>query len=316
MPAIDFSDTKLRVVVVGAGAVGGFVGAMLARAGHDVTLVARGDHGKAIETNGLTVETPTETLVVRTAVVSRVEDAAGANADVVIVAVKTNDLSQVGPRVDAMLGEGGVAIPLLNGLDSEAELATELGKDRVVGAIAQLSARLLAPGTIRVDGPARMTLAPLSPEAFPRIERLSRALSCSDLVCDARSDLARLLWNKLLWNAPFNAVCALTRRSAGDALAVPELEALLRAAMREVVLVARAEGVTIDDRAIEKNIEVTRTHHGSTVPSMLQDVLRGRPTETRALQGSVIARARRHGIATPVLDTLHALMLGIEAKTM
>lgn len=316
MTPIDSSETKLRTVVVGAGAVGGLVGAMLARAGHDVTLVARGDHGQAIERSGIVIETPTETMVVRASVVHRIEDAAGTDADVVIVAVKTGDLSEVSHRVGALLGTGGVAIPLLNGLDSEVELANQLGTDRVVGAIAQMSASVLGPGRIRVEGTARITLAPLSPEDLPRIERLSRALSCSGLVCDARSDLARLLWNKLLWNAPFNAVCALTRRNAGEALAMPELHALLRAAMGEVLLVARAEGVTIEDRAIDANIEVTRAHHGATVPSMLQDVLRGRPTEARALQGAVITRARRHGIATPILDTLFALMLGIEPNTM
>lgn len=302
------------MVVVGAGAVGGYVGAMLARAGHHVTLVARGAHARAIEQSGITVETPTETIVVRTAVVDGLEDVAEATADLAIVAVKAGDLAGVAPKVGVFLGSQGVAIPLLNGLDSEAELAKHLGQHRVIGAIAQISARVLAPGKVRAEADARITLAPLSPEDLPKLGPFSRALSCPGLICEARSDLARLLWNKLLWNAPFNAVCALTRRSAGEAVAVPELDALLRAAMREVMLVARAEGLAIEERAIEANIQVTRAHHGATVPSMLQDVLRGRHTEARALQGAVIARARRHGIPTPVLDTLFALMLGLEPK--
>lgn len=305
-------ERPLRVVVVGAGAVGGYVGAALSLSGHDVTLVARGEHGRQMAEGGVVVETSAGEHSARPRVVHRLEEAAGASADVVMVAVKAGDLAGVAPGLSSILAADGVVIPLLNGLDSEAELAREVGADHVVGAITQLSARVVAPGRVRVDGPSRITLAPLAPPELPKVERLARVLSSERLLCEARPDLSRLLWNKLLWNAPFNAVCALTRRTAGEALEVPELEALLRAAMREVVEVARAEGVEIRDSAIDRNIEVTRTGHRATVPSMLQDVLRGRPTEAHALQGAVIERARRHAIATPVLGMLFALLLGLE----
>jgi 2-dehydropantoate 2-reductase len=120
-----------------------------------------------------------------------------------------------------------------------------------------------------------------------------------------------VLWTKLLWNAPFNAVCALTRKNAGQVLAVPELEALVRDAMREIAAVARAESVTIDDATIDATIAATKTKFSGSEPSMLQDVEAGRETEARALQGAVVERGTLHGISTPVHRALLALVLGL-----
>jgi 2-dehydropantoate 2-reductase len=99
-------------------------------------------------------------------------------------------------------------------------------------------------------------------------------------------------------------------------LAVPELHALVREAMHEVAAVARAEGVVIEQRTIDRMLDVTRSDLGQSVPSMLQDVLAGRPTEVRSLQGAVVERGAHHGIATPVHDTLQALVLGLETRTL
>jgi 2-dehydropantoate 2-reductase len=120
-----------------------------------------------------------------------------------------------------------------------------------------------------------------------------------------------MLWTKLLWNAPFNGICALTRKNAGEVLAIPELEALVRAAMHEVTAVARAEGVKLPDTIVEAMIGSTRTRFAASFPSMLQDVLAGRPTEARALQGAIVTRGDRHGIPTPVHRALLALLLGL-----
>lgn len=302
----------LRIVVVGAGAVGGAVGALLASAGHEVTLVARGEHGRRMARDGVVIVTPESRIRMHPAVVSDVGEAERGRADVVLVCVKAADLAGVAPHVGALLGARGVAIPLLNGLDSEAALADHLGRDRVIGAVAQIASQVEEPGRIRIEGPPRLVLAPLDPAGLPRTQEVARALTGPGLACDARPDLTRLLWNKLLWNAPFNAVCALTRRSAGGVLEIAELAALVRTAMREVAAVARAEGVAIDDRAVDANLEATRSKYAATVPSMLQDVLRGRPTEARALQGAVVDRARKHGIEVPVHETLFGLMLGLE----
>lgn len=307
----------MKILVVGAGAVGGYYGALLVRAGHSVTFVARGEHGKRIRADGLVVELPHETFTVRCDVLEDIARAAGLGADVVIVAVKANGLAAVAKGVGAALGPGGVAIPLLNGLDSEAELASAIGSEHVIGGIAQIAARIAAPGRIRVDAPARIVLAPLAPDRMSRAESIAAEFSKAGFGCDVKPDLKRVLWTKLLWNAPFNAVCALTRLRAGEVLAVPELEALVRSAMREVARVAETEGVTIEERFIESTLQSTREKFKDSVPSMLQDVLAGRETETRALQGAVVRRGDERGIDTPIHRTLLALMLGSDrGKTL
>lgn len=304
---------RMKILIVGSGAVGGYYGAVLVRGGHDVTFVARGEHGRRMADHGLTVETPDAEFTVPASVVSNVRDAAGLGVDLAIVAVKSTALDAVLVEgVGAALGDGGVALPLLNGVDSEEVLARAIGGSRVVGGIAQIAARLVSPGRVRVNGPARLVVAPLSPEQMPLVERLAAALSSSGLVCDAKRDLKRILWTKLLWNAPFNAICALTRKNAGAVLAVPELYVLVRDAMLEVAAVARAEGVDIDERFIDGTLASTREKFADSVPSMLQDVLAGRTTETRALQGAVTERGSVHGISTPIHSMLGALMLGLE----
>jgi 2-dehydropantoate 2-reductase len=121
-----------------------------------------------------------------------------------------------------------------------------------------------------------------------------------------------MLWQKLLWNAPFNAVCALTRQPAGAVLAVEPLERLIRDAMKEVIEVARGEGVELSEEGIDALMTVTRGMFKDTEPSMLQDVRAGRRTETDILQGAVVRHGEARGIPTPIHRTLHALLSGVE----
>jgi 2-dehydropantoate 2-reductase len=302
----------MKILIVGAGAVGGYYGAELARAGHAVTFVARGEHARAMREHGLVVDKAGAPFTVVAPVVEHIDAAAGMEADVVLVAVKAAALPEVSEGVGRALGAGGAAIPLLNGLDSEEQLAAVIGRERVIGGVAQISSELAAPGRIRVDPTTRIVLAPLDAEGFERVERLAQALTTPGFQCDARRDLARVLWTKLLWNAPFNAVCAITGRTAGEVLAIPELERLVRAAMLEVVAVAKAESVKLEATTIDATLDGTRSHFAGTVPSMLQDVRAGRATEARALQGAVVVRGARRGVPTPIHETLLSLVLGMQ----
>jgi 2-dehydropantoate 2-reductase len=303
----------VKLLVVGAGAVGGYYGAMLARAGHDVTFVARGEHGSRIREDGLIVDTPDGEMIVEAETLEDVREAHGLGADVVLVAVKSWSLAEVAEGCGAALSDDGFAIPLLNGLDSEAELASVIGAGRVIGAVAQIASRIVAPGHICVDAPARIVLAPLERERMPDAVRIAAEFEKAGFGCDAKPDLAKILWTKLLWNAPFNAVCALTNLKAGEVLQVPELAALVREAMFELAQVAAADNVVIDERLVDATLEATRTKFYASVPSMLQDIRSGRRTEAHALQGAVVRRGERHGIPTPLHRTLLALVLGRES---
>jgi 2-dehydropantoate 2-reductase len=304
----------MRVLVVGTGAVGGTFGAKLALAGHEVTLVARGAHGTAIREHGLRVSTPEGELVVRSPVLEHVDEAEGLGVDVALIAVKAAALESVIAGTARSLGPDGVAIPLLNGLGSERRVAAMVGEDRVVGGVAQMAASVSRPGHVSLLGGGMMTLAPLVQTQWPLVERIAQVFAES-FPCRAEPDLDRVLWHKLMWNGPFNGICALTRLSPGQVLALPELEELVRDAMQEVILVANASGVALDDSHIAPMLTVTRKVFADAVPSMLQDVLAGRPTEAGELQGAVASRGQEHAIPTPIHRTLFALLSGLDATT-
>jgi 2-dehydropantoate 2-reductase len=303
----------MKILVVGAGAVGGYFGAMLARAGHEVTFVARGEHGRRIREDGLVVDTPEGEMIVEAETLEDVREARGLGAQIVLVAVKSWSLGEVAEGAGAALGAGGFAIPLLNGLDSEADLAHVIGSRRVIGAVAQIASRIAGAGRILVEGPARIVLSPLERDQMSDAIRIATEFEKAGFGCDAKPDLAKILWTKLLWNAPFNAICALTNRRAGEVLEVPELASLVRETMLELARVAAAEGVVIDERHIDATLDATRSKFSASVPSMLQDITAGRRTEANALQGAVVRRGERHGIPTPLHRTLLALVLGRES---
>jgi 2-dehydropantoate 2-reductase len=300
----------MKVLIVGAGAVGGTYAAKLSRGEHVIGFVARGENGRAIREHGLVLEAPEGVLTARGPVFESIESARGFGADVALVSVKWRGLPEVAKGTGAALGPGGVAIPLLNGLGAEEALAAAIGAERVIGAVAQLAAELVAPGRVRLHAGGMMTLAPISAGQEQRTGEIAAAFSAC-FPCHTEPDLPRVRWQKLLWNAPFNAVCALTRRRAGEVLAVSALEQLVRAVMREVIAVARSEGVELGESAIDSMLAVTRGVFADSAPSMLQDVLAGRETETDQLQGAVVERGRLHDVPTPLTQTLHALLRGV-----
>lgn len=303
----------MRILVAGTGAVGGYFGGRLALRGHEMIFLARGAHGARIRERGLTLSTPEGERVARGRVIETLTEARGLAADLTLVAVKTGSLAELVPEVGATLGPAGFAVPLENGLDSEAVLAAAVGRARVLGATTHLSCRLAGPGHVELLGGGAMTLAALEAAQVPERDRLASVLG-EAFPCRTADDLALMLWQKLLWNAPFNAICALTRLGPGQVLEDAELEALVRQAMAEVTAVARAEGVALTDTAIEPMLAFTRGLPRDAPPSMLQDVLAGRVTEASSLQGAVVTRADRHDLAVPIHRTLLALLRGVDLR--
>jgi 2-dehydropantoate 2-reductase len=304
----------MQVVIIGAGSVGGYYGGLLVESGHDVLFVARGEHGRAMREKGLTLQSPTATRTLDVHVVDDVAQVPTASAEVVLITVKSPDLPLVAPDVGRVLTAGGVAVPLLNGLDSERELAAVIGDDRVIGGIAQIAAAVEKPGHVHVRAEGSVILAPLKPSGLTRAEQLAAQLADAGLPCVAKKDIERVLWNKLLWNAPFNALCAITGLPAGAVLEIPELAIVATRAVQEVAAVAGASGVQFADGAVGKLIAATKTQFAGSIPSMLQDVRRGKPTEVDALQGAVVRRAQALGVPAPTLEILYGLMLGVDPR--
>src|SRR5947209_1263583 len=216
----------VRVAIAGAGGVGGLLAGLLARNGNEVSLLARGEHLRAIQQDGLRVETPEETFTVRV----DASDAAGdlPKASALIVAVKTWQLPALVPQLGSLLREDGVAVPLLNGIESADVLAANLGGERVCGGLCDLFAWIQAPGVVRRAGvPPRVTVGELVGHGREHLEKLCDALRASRTDAVVTPDIRSALWEKLLFVGPLGAVGAAARVPAGRLRAVPRTRALL-----------------------------------------------------------------------------------------
>ncbi len=200
-------------------------------------------------------------------------------------------------KLPGLLAADGLAAPLLNGLDSEDVVARDVGAPRVIAAIAYMSSGVAGPGEIETLAPTRAGLAPYRPGQEARVEATAALLERAGIPVRRGADHRAMLWEKMVWNAPFNAICALTGQRAG--VVAERMEDLTRTAMLEVISVARAEGAEISEATADAMLALTRSEFPLTEPSMLQDVRAGRATEVDILQGAVVERAGAGPGSTP-----------------
>jgi 2-dehydropantoate 2-reductase len=299
----------MRILVIGAGGVGGYLGARLTKAGCDVTFVARGAHGQALRERGLTVRGPGGDERFELGRVVEHPRALEGPFAVVLIAVKWPGLPEACDELQRLLAPDAVALPLLNGLSSEDVVASYVGAQRTLAAVAYMSAGILEPGVVYAHGNTRVGLAAYRPGQEAWLKQLEQIFGAAQVPVRTHFDYRAMLWEKMVWNALFNAICALTRQRAGAA--AERLSGLVREAMREVILVARADGVQMPDMMMDVMLQVTRTEYPETEPSMLQDVRAGRATEVDILQGAVVERGAALGVATPVMRTLADLVRGL-----
>lgn len=282
------------------------MGARLAKAGCDITVVARGEHGRLVRERGLRIHGPSGEECIPLAKVVEDIGALSGRFDLVLIAVKWPELEQVCDALPNLLAPNGLVAPLLNGLTSEDVVSHYVGAQRTLAAVAYMSAGLAEPGAIYVHGSVRVGLAPYRPGQDQQLAEVAALFERAGVPVQRSDDHRTMLWQKMVWNAPLNGICALTRKAAGPC--IDELEPLVRRAMQEVVAVANADGVTLPPQLVDVMIASTQRDFRSTEPSMLQDVRKGRPTEVEILQGEVVRRAAQLGVEVPVLSTLAGLI--------
>jgi 2-dehydropantoate 2-reductase len=305
----------MRTLIAGAGAVGGYLAWRLIRAGWPVTLLARGATADALEAKGLVVRSGVREETVRAPVIRDLAAPPEDGFDLVVAAVKMPSLPAVAEALHGALGAEGTVLAVQNGLGAEELLAGHVGAARVVGGVAHVAVDCPAPGVVRHVTGGRLTLSTLPGIDKARAVRLSLFLEAASVPCRLADDLRALRWTKLVWNASFNPVTALTRTTVGQTLDDPRLLAVVRAAMEEVVTVARAIGLRLRDDVVDRNLQVPADFREART-SMLQDVLRGRPTEAEAILGEVLRHAADRGISVPTLIALHALCAGLGGTTV
>lgn len=303
--------SKITFAVVGAGAVGGYYGARLAHAGHDVALVARGAHLEAIRARGLWIWSPLGDLVVHPR--ASADPAAIGPVDVVLYAVKTYDNATALPLLTPLVGPDTVVLTLQNGLTSAEEVGALVGADRVLAGPTHIATAIRAPGLIEQTGTHRRiafgeVTTPGAAEPSARVLALAECLRGADIDALAAADARVPLWEKFIYLAPFAAVTGAARQPAGVVWSTPALRATLVAAFAETLAVARAEGVGVSaDILSQVHGYMDALPHG-TRSSLLIDLQAGKRIELDALAGDVVRRGSRLGVPTPVMSTLAAAL--------
>lgn len=290
-------------MVVGAGAVGSYYGALLARDGHDVSLVARGAHARALAAGGRV--TVREADGTRWQAPVRAPSAPEPGADLVIVATKSHHTMAAAEQLAAVIDPQTTALSLQNGVENVPRLAARLGAHRVLGGIAFVGLRVAEPGVVDHEAEGWVKLG--DPAGLTDRARAAHALVAPSWDVRLSADIVRDQWHKLLWNAGFNAICAITGATAGQALQVASSAALVRRAMEEVVAVAAAHGVTLTAADVDQMAapnEQLRNYR----PSTARDLEAGKRVERDALCGFLAREGSRLGVAVPVNDVLDRLL--------
>jgi len=298
----------MRFVIVGAGGIGAYFGGELARAGHEVTVYARGAHLDAMRAHGLTVRTPEGAFVARVGATNDPNELP--TADVVIVAVKSYSLPDVTPVVRLVAERGADVVPLLNGVTAADELiAGGVPASRVLGGLARVSVVRTEPGVVeRRSGFHSIVVGELRGGLSERATKIADALRSAGVDARASATMGVELWQKYVFITAMAAVCGLARTSIGPVRDAPGGRRLIERAVTEVVDVARARGISLPDDEVPRTAAFIDTLPAAMTPSFLLDLESGGPTELDTLSRAVSRLAAEAGIDTPVHDTAAAAL--------
>ncbi len=298
----------MRFVIVGAGGIGAYFGGELARAGHEVTVYARGAHLDAMRAHGLTVRTPEGAFVARVGATNDPNELPA--VDVVIVAVKSYSLRDVTPAVRIVAARGADVVPLLNGVTAADELiAGGVPPSRVLGGLARVSVVRTEPGVVeRRSGFHSIVVGELTGGLSERATNIADALRSAGVDARASATMGVELWQKYVFITAMAAVCGLARTSIGPVRDAPGGRRLIQRAVTEVVDVARARGISLPDDEAPRTAAYIDTLPAAMTPSFLLDLESGGPTELDTLSGAVSRLAAEAGIETPVHDTAKAAL--------
>jgi 2-dehydropantoate 2-reductase len=302
----------MRFLIAGAGAIGAYIGARMSRAGFDVTLFARGPHLRAMQEHGVQVKSSEGDFVARPAIIASLDEVAP--VDVVILGVKAHGLSKLAPHLKPVLGPDTTVVSTQNGIpwwyfqgfgaqwdglrlervDPGGVISSSIDARRVVGSIIYFATEIAEPGVVQHTEGNRITLGEPDGARSDRIRVIAEALIASGFRCPVTARIRHEIWVKVLGNASFNPVSALTRATLAQIAQDPGTASVIRSIMEEVEAVSTKLGmelpITIDQR-IAGAAKV-----GEHKTSMLQDLEAGRPIELEALVGAVVELGERVGL--------------------
>ena len=298
----------MRIAIMGAGGLGGYYGGMLARAGQDVTLIARGAHLEAIKANGLTVKLPTPEEF-NLAIPATDDPAEVGVVDLVLLCVKTYDTETTAELIRPMVGPETMIASVQNGVDNGEVIDRVLGPGHFVPGVIYMNALIESPGVIFVPVTILASFGEMNGSLTPRVEGLVNTFRDAGVDVESRTDMKDFLWDK------FVAICAvggaeiLARQPLGPVMATPETRDLFVGILREVIAVSRSVGVGLPPETLDRLIDLASNQVPPTHrTSMYLDLMEGKRLEVDSLNGTVVRLGKEHGVETPLNFAVYAAL--------
>ena len=298
----------MRMAVIGAGGTGGYFGGLLARAGEDVTFIARGAHLEALRTRGLTLESMLAGTF--TVPVQATDDPSEVGpVDLILFCVKTYDTDAAAESIRPLIRPDTMLLSLQNGIGNEERIARVAGHTSAIGAVAYVSSAIKAPGVVaQTSGPGKIIFGELSGGESARTERLRDVLQRAGITAEVHPDIRVVLWQKFLFISAFSGVTTVTRLPIGTILADSVTHALFRGTVEEAEAVARASGIDLPADCVEQALATAAAAEPWARGSLYHDLAGGRRLELEGLNGEVVRRGREHGIETPLNFAIYAAL--------
>jgi 2-dehydropantoate 2-reductase len=299
---------RMRIVVMGSGGTGGYFGAKLARAGEDVTFVARGAHLAALRAEGLRIKSAVEgDWTMRAPAVERLDGLPP--ADLVLFCVKSFDTEEAAALIRPVVGAETGVLSIQNGVDNEEKLARVLGAGHVLGGAVRVFATIEAPGVIRHTFGGHLTFGEMDGRESARARALLTACQKASIPVELVADVTRALWEKYVFLTTHAGMTALTRCPAGVLRAVPEVREVYRRTVTEILAIGKAAGVKLDDAMLEQGFKFLDTVAPNAFSSLHHDLIHGKRLELEALHGHVVRLAERHRVPAPTVFAIYAALL-------
>lgn len=304
----------MRIAVFGTGGVGGYFGGRLAQAGEEVIFIARGEHMRAIQKEGLRVDSIKGDFLIQPA--SATDDPAQVGeVEAIFLGVKAYQVPEAAVAMQPMVGTSTVVVPLQNGVDAPYQLSDVLGREHVLGGLCRISALIVAPGHIRHVGvEPYIAFGELDHSSSKRSERLREAFARSGVWAEIPPDIQAAMWEKFIFIATISGVGAVTRLPVGRICSIPETRQMLVGALQEAVTVAQARGVNLPPDLASKTLSFIESLPPGATASMQRDIIEGRPSELSSQNGAVVRLGAEVGVPTPVHEYLYASLLPQEMQ--
>jgi 2-dehydropantoate 2-reductase len=298
----------MKIAIMGSGGTGGYYGAHLAAAGHDVTFIARGTHLQAMLTDGLRLSGPRGDIFVNPAQATANPGTVG-HVDVVLFCVKLYDTETAAELIRPLIGPESMIISVQNGVDGAERIDRVLGGQRALGGSAYVSAKIMEPGVIGYTSDwSKLVFGENDGKISQRVQRFADACRDAGFEAEISSDIDKTLWSKFVLLATNAAMTTLTRQPLGVVYGDADLCRVAEAAMREVRAVATARGVALDSDIVEQMVARSKTLPPDMTTSMHHDLSAGKPLEIESFSGLVAQLGDQLGVATPVHRTAYACL--------